>query len=723
MEETVAQTQSEARPSVLQMSIHTGMLESMGLNMYTSIAKSLVEFVANGYDADADRVTIAIPFDEIERAREALREAAKKEVEKYDRDQFTVLYDPLPDDIRIVVSDNGHGMSALDIQKKFLVINRNRREASSKSESGKRYVMGRKGLGKLAGFGAAGRIEVRSKRAGETYATVFVMDFENIKKFEHLNGVEFQPAYEDKLDPEEHGTTVTLSALRCDALKAKEPTIRKTLAQNFFILGDGFEIVLNGEKVEEEDVDYEFYYPDASQRDGDGFATEQINVEDLFKFPIRYVVKFRARESDNAGDGAAEIGNPGGRKKVRGHLPAKLRGARIYCNKRLAAGPTLLNLHTGMHNFHSQSYMECIVLADDLDRQKVDHTGTNRTDLKTDNVMVDALYETVTEIMRLALAAHGKHRDQQADKDLDQDEFTKGLLSNMRSVSKRTRVPARKILRIVASHAGIKSEMYREMAPLVLQSMNAGAVLTRLIELGADPKSIQVVAHELAELAKVETIDVLKHYRGRVNGIEALRKLQQKADATWGGPQFEGELHGLLKENPWLIRPEYDRYLTSDKPMDVVARKLDRVLKIDSAVKADNGLADKDRRPDLVFVLVSGVSPDTVVIVELKSPNVSLAIEHLNQLEAYMLQAREVVEGDRGRKDVRVFGYLIGSLPNPDTKSSAQKLLLDKRSKATPNNDWGILTVSELLDGAERVHSLRVGELEEEEKVFEEELT
>jgi len=46
-------------------------------------------------------------------------------------------------------------MSPADIQEKFLIINRNRRQSSAKSESGLRYVMGRKGLGKLAGFGTA----------------------------------------------------------------------------------------------------------------------------------------------------------------------------------------------------------------------------------------------------------------------------------------------------------------------------------------------------------------------------------------------------------------------------------------------------------------------------------------------------------------------------------------------------------------------------------------
>src|SRR3546814_19337046 len=67
------------------------------------------------------------------------------------------------------------------------------------------------------------------------------------------------------------------------------------------------------------------------------------------------------------------------------HLPTARRGARIYCNSRLAAGPSLFGLPTGMHNFHSQSYMECIVRADDLDRHGIDLVNTNRTQLREDN--------------------------------------------------------------------------------------------------------------------------------------------------------------------------------------------------------------------------------------------------------------------------------------------------------------------------------------------------
>src|SRR3546814_8221828 len=77
-------------------------------------------------------------------ARADAKARAKDEVEKLQRDPFTVLLTPLPDDIAITITDNGHGMSPDDVEKKFLPINRKSRldangtESNVRSESGLR---------------------------------------------------------------------------------------------------------------------------------------------------------------------------------------------------------------------------------------------------------------------------------------------------------------------------------------------------------------------------------------------------------------------------------------------------------------------------------------------------------------------------------------------------------------------------------------------------------
>ena len=73
-------------------------------------------------------------------------------------------------DYRISVSDNGHGMTAAEINEHYLMVGSDRRQrtGSDLSRELSRPVMGRKGIGKLAAFGICRTIEVISagSRAG-----------------------------------------------------------------------------------------------------------------------------------------------------------------------------------------------------------------------------------------------------------------------------------------------------------------------------------------------------------------------------------------------------------------------------------------------------------------------------------------------------------------------------------------------------------------------------
>ena len=117
------------KPEIFTMSIHTGMLESLGINMYTTIGKSLVEFIANGFDAEATLVKLTIPFDKIEEERQKILKNRKQQNSSFS------LENTLPESIEITIEDNGHGMTANDIVKKFLSVNRNRRKEDGSDRS------------------------------------------------------------------------------------------------------------------------------------------------------------------------------------------------------------------------------------------------------------------------------------------------------------------------------------------------------------------------------------------------------------------------------------------------------------------------------------------------------------------------------------------------------------------------------------------------------------
>lgn len=688
------------RRNEFTVTVQSGILQSLGIDMYATLGKCLVEFVANAYDGEASETLISIPFEEIEASRAEVR-GAKQRVAQGQIDPFALLNEPLPETIVVTVRDDGGGMTPTEIQEKFLPINRNRRLDASgkhtylKSETGKRFVMGRKGLGKLAGFGVAERIEVVTKKKGDDFATSFALDQKIFSEVTDIGQVKISPEYLDGQDPTEHYTEVRLSRLKRDAVRQRDETLKKTLIDNFFgIKPEDFSMVLNDEPLLAPKVEYDFEYP--PDRGASGMASATVEIEEgSVEIPFDYVVKFR---------------KPGE------HLPARHRGARIYCNGRLAAGPSLLNLPSGLHSFHSSDYMECIVVADQIDRHGVDLINTGRTQLKENNELVQELLQKITEAMTEAVRAHGRHRETAAEKELNTHRDAELPLKIVDQLPARQKRLARRLISIIAQRFSPGTEEFKELAPLVVQSMNATEVLIKLTEAGTSPRDLSYMGHLFRDLADIERSDVLKLYRGRRSGITALEQLIDKGEENWRKRQFEDELHDLLKSNPWLIRPEYSRYLTSDQTMSSVASELAKYLGVDDyAADPASSEAKGDERPDLVFTMADASHPHEIHIIELKSPALPLGYSHLEQLRRYMFKTDEFLR-PRYSHPYRIFGTLIGTRPPPTTTAEDNRRLIKEISNRSLEELWNVVDVRELLANSRRAHLDMIQVLEQAEK-------
>ena len=117
-------------PRPFRMTIDLNVLNHLGINLYSNNPAVLAEAVANAWDADAENVDVTI-------------DAASG---------------------RVVIEDDGHGMSSDDINAKFLRVGRRRRDDEPLTTKHRRPVMGRKGIGKLSLFSIADTIEVQSAR-------------------------------------------------------------------------------------------------------------------------------------------------------------------------------------------------------------------------------------------------------------------------------------------------------------------------------------------------------------------------------------------------------------------------------------------------------------------------------------------------------------------------------------------------------------------------------
>lgn len=679
--------QPTERPDHFNMPIQGGMLEALGINMYTTLGKCLVEFIANAYDSDATYIDITIPVDRIDAARREARALARQQVERGERDRFDVLLEPLEESLVVTIQDDGHGMSWREIQDKYLPLNRKRRaggdgkESALKSENGHRFVMGRKGLGKLAGFGAAENVEVRSKRRGEDFATTITMRDDVLKVSENVTDVDIPARYEDGLDLEERGTRITLSGLKSDALRERLETLKGVIAEAFFgVRPEDFAIKINGDLVTAEDPDYAMKWPE--ERGGDDFATHKFTVDDVGEISFRYVVGFRKK-----------------------NLPARKRGARIYCNNRLAGGPSLFELPTGMHSFHSTDYLECVVEANELDRAGVDFINTNRSQLREDNEVVRRLISEITALMRLSINAHAKFKLDAAEKEIEADSTGKMITTIIDDLPRKTQKAARKLLTTIAAEFGVDSDDFRELAPVVINSMNATEVLADLVHLRTNPATIAVVAEHLKDLREIELDDVLKLFRARRNGITALQTLMERGEEEWNKKGIEAELHGLLKRNPWLIRPELSAYLTSDKDLNKVVSQIAKALGLDDfAPIIDDGKED-ETRPDLVFLMSdpSQDGPYVLNVVEFKTPTKALTIEHFRQLEDYMFKVKSWADKHVSHP-ISSRGYLIGAMPLKETTAQGQLQLLAEYKDQGALSDIRIIGIRELIRESRAIH-------------------
>ena len=155
----------------LKMSFAGGLVKHLGLQMYSGPVPAIAELVANAWDAMAKEVKISIPTEKA----------------------FTTT------DV-IVVEDDGHGMTHAECNAKYLVVGRDRRskEGDLSQPFGtmkRRKVMSRKGIGKLAGFGIATVVEVRTIKDG--VITHFKMDFDKMATDDYVKEYKPVPLSED----------------------------------------------------------------------------------------------------------------------------------------------------------------------------------------------------------------------------------------------------------------------------------------------------------------------------------------------------------------------------------------------------------------------------------------------------------------------------------------------------------------------------------------------
>lgn len=673
----------------MRLEVSPNIVEHLGLNLYTNLPRVLVEFVANAYDADSPRADIRADFAAVAEVRRELKAKWKARLLRGEiaEGETPLEEQTLPDSLTITIEDKGHGMSRADLQAKFLRIARKRRtEDRGRSPSG-RIVMGRKGIGKLAGFGIAHRVEVISRAEGEPYATKITLDYENLIDKEKTEEVPI-PAeiLEDGGGLKPHGTRIALSRLVYEPMGSRSDTIADHIAEHFFFIGpEEFLICLNGVTIPPFRREYAYAYPEGVPLEE--YQDKSLELEDGRVIKFSYRIRFTPKKKN---------------------LSAPERGIRVYAHKRLASLPDLLDLGTGMHGFQNTHYLDGVLIADFIDEQRSDYIASNRQTLRWDTPLLADLRTFLTDEMKQACIAYQDTKDATITQKVKSDLFTRGVIDDAGLPAHR-KTTAFQIAAKLASGCGdeTEDEYYKSTFPIIVDGLGYGQLLTTIATLAkSEHPSFSRVVAALADLTAAEWDDFARVVAARLTGIETLRKIYKETDFSL--PDNEKELHGLLKKSPWLIDATFWKFLTSNVTEKTLSDKLSKELKVDKhvpkGVDLQKDTLGKNLRPDLVFLL-SNYALGRIVIVELKAPNTPLHHEHLLQLQDYMRDVKEILKRmDATTAGLKVEGYLIGKRDDSGRKPREVERLEDAEAQAGVSAPWKVFDIWELLKRAEDAH-------------------
>jgi hypothetical protein len=235
------------KPEELVLTYAGNIIKHLGVQMYAGWpVPAIAELISNAWDADAAEVDVSLPLN--------------------------VPWDSTNQQQIIEVADNGNGMNWNMVRDAYLDVGRDRREIDHTDKSpGGRLLQGRKGVGKLAGFGVADTLEVQTvykepdPSVGKKVLIWFRLTLSDLQKVKRrpapvevifAGPVDKAPAGARRLK----GTTVTLRQLH-DRIAQNPKRFRHSMAERFMFIGAQFHVRINGKALRAESIHTQWRWP------------------------------------------------------------------------------------------------------------------------------------------------------------------------------------------------------------------------------------------------------------------------------------------------------------------------------------------------------------------------------------------------------------------------------------------------------------------------------
>lgn len=573
-----------------------GIVRHLGLQNYKGPVAALAELIANAWDADSCEVHVTIPLGRTLKAED-----------------------------EIIVKDCGYGMSWNDCDEKYLVIARNRREVEGTDRTpGGRPLMAHKGLGKLAGFGIAKIIEIKTVSNGKL--THFRMSFEDLDSLKQ--GDNYPPTMIADEEPANlpNGTELILKELSLEG-SIPEAQFISSMSTKFSIYSDKFRVYINDTLLERKRMPLEFRFPekgdtDVTEIDEEGFGITTLLNGQTIKWWIGFT--------------------PGTIKLTEFH------GVSIIARGRAAQDPWDFSLAGGTWGQHGLRYMTGEIVAEFADEgipYESDTIMTNRSGLKWETPRNKPLYEWARAKIRELLREWSKRRGAKTLKKMNKK--YPELVEKIKKFQPREQKELNLAMKSLAQVPTMRPEKLSKLLNNVIDGYQ-DKVITDLLE-----EIVKLPPEEMEQIIKILTeFDILEAVRAHKfvsSHVLVIRTFKEMIEA--GVPE-KPDMHDHIRKYPWLLGLKY-------QPMDY-EHSLKKVLDERFGIKTDDKTAKKI--PDVV-VMRGGTD---VLIIELKRAGEVVGTKELTQIKEYVDYLRDWLDrtntegliGKRVRgKDVD--GYLL----------------------------------------------------------------
>ncbi|MEO6721764.1 MAG: ATP-binding protein [Ferruginibacter sp.] len=576
--------QEENTGSDLIMVFDPTTIEHLGIQMYSTLPPVISELVSNSYDADAKKVTIQL-FDLVEK--------------------------------KIIISDDGHGMTFDDINKKFLKIGRNRRRSDNnvlelqKTESGKRFAIGKKGIGKLSFFGVSKTIKVATIREG--FENVFVLDWDKLI----ASGHDYKPEIlmKDKITSLAPGTSIELTNIKRKS--GFDPdNIAYNLAKTFSIFneeGFGVEIIHNGSDNDKIQVKNDLKF-------------KNIDTEFKWDFPIAEDIGYEYEHSSRI-KGTVISGKE--------TVPAAMKGISLFSRGKLVNDPEFFDDKATSFGY---SYLTGWLDIDFIDDWNKDVISTNRRSLNWEDEDTAKLKVYLNAVIRYIYKEQRKRKKEKQVAEISKIAGIK-IEEWQATLPRHERKLAVKMTDAILQSEGLPTIKQAELVKFIKDSFQFEAFkeFSRELE-GVDDISPTSIITLLKEWELIEAREMYKLAIGRIQTIKTLEKLINE-----NAREVE-QMHPFFEKFPWILDPRINMF-----------RHEVQYVKILKENYPESELDEINRRIDFLCTSVA----DHRFIIELKRPHHELKLKDINQAKDYRSFIEEHLDVSKHTPN-KIVVYLVG---------------------------------------------------------------